>query len=639
MQSFFEELKRRNVIRVGAAYLVASWLVVQLVETIFPAFGFGDGAVRIAVLIMGIGTIPVLIMAWAFEITPEGVKRESQVDRSQSITGQTGQKLNRAFIVLLIASLGFFAVDKFVLAPERVKAELAQARQEGASQATEAAQALNNAGQAPAASPVKSQSVAVLPFVAMSRGEDDEYFADGLTEEILNALAQLPELLVTARTSAFFFKGKDVPVQEIAETLGVKHIVEGSVRRDQGRLRVTAQLIRASDGFHLWSETFDRNSADSFAVQTDVAEKIALALNVVLDEKKRAQMREAGVGDPEAYIAYQKGLELAALAHGSEDILARLAKANIFFEKAFTLAPNFSDAHMWHADYFTHILLESDGDASIPGITAAEIAAAPKAIATDLDNALRTAPDEGRKANLEFDRALLMGNWRGLLPLADRALAQPGCPTGQWLTFSALFGRAAEGLDDFGRELECDPFVVTARRQQVASAIWLEEPGMAVELAEQGMEFVTSDTRESLVNTHIEALIAAGRLDEAQAMVNNNLRSQESIARFRIALAAARGDSDAGHALLEESATVIPANSLEAFVARARLGDRETVNRRASDVDAWPTGFIFLLEAIYQCYCGAPFDLEATPNFAAKLKEAGLPWPPPSPIKFPLKTW
>ena len=205
MQSFFEELKRRNVIRVGAAYLVASWLVVQLVETIFPAFGFGDGAVRIAVLIMGVGAVPVLILAWAFEITPEGVKRENEVDRSQSITSQTGQKLNRAFIILLIASLGFFAVDKFSLAPERVKAELARARQEGANQAAEAAQAQDNAGQAPAAIPSKAQSVAVLPFVAMSRGEDDEYFADGLTEEILNALAQLPELLVTARISAFFF--------------------------------------------------------------------------------------------------------------------------------------------------------------------------------------------------------------------------------------------------------------------------------------------------------------------------------------------------------------------------------------------------------------------------------------------------
>jgi len=330
---------------------------------------------------------------------------------------------------------------------------------------------------------------------------------------------------------------------------------------------------------------------------------------------------------------------LASLAHAGDDILSDLAKANIFFEKAFTLVPNFSDAYMWHADYYTHILMESDGETPLPGITAADIAAAPIAMAKDLDNALRTAPDEGRKANLEFDRALLTGNWRGLLPLADRALAQPGCPTGQWLTFTALFGRAAEGLDDFSRELECDPLVVTARRQQVASAIWMEEPGRAVELAEQGMEFVTSDTRDSLVIVHIEALIAAGRLDEAQAIVNNNLRSRVAIARLSVALAAARGDSAAGHARLEESATVVPAYSLDAFVARAMLGDREMTNRRASEVDARPVGYIFLLEAIYQCYCGALFDLEATPNFAAKLNEAGVQWPPPTPIKFPLKTW
>ena len=193
MQSFFEELKRRNVIRVGAAYLVASWLVVQLVETIFPAFGFGDGAVRIAVLIMGIGAIPVLILAWAFEITPEGVKRENEVDRSQSITGQTGQKLNRAFIILLIASLGFFAVDKFVLAPERVKAELAQARQEGATQAAEAAQALNNSGLDPAASPVKSQSVAVLPFGNLTGDPEQLALTTGLTEELITHITLEPK--------------------------------------------------------------------------------------------------------------------------------------------------------------------------------------------------------------------------------------------------------------------------------------------------------------------------------------------------------------------------------------------------------------------------------------------------------------
>ena len=636
MQSFFEELKRRNVIRVGAAYLVASWLVVQLVETIFPAFGFGDGAVRVAVLIMGIGTIPVLILAWAFEITPEGVKRENEVDRSQSITGQTGHKLNRAFIILLIASLGFFAVDKFVLAPERVKAELAEARQEGATQAAEATQAQNIDGQATAASPVKSQSVAVLPFVAMSRGEDDEYFADGLTEEILNALAQLPELLVTARTSAFYFKGKDVPVQEIAETLGVKHIVEGSVRRDQGRLRVTAQLIRASDGFHLWSETFDRNSADSFAVQSDVAEKIALALDVVLDDKKRAKMREAGVTDPEAFIAFQKGSELADLAHETGQIVEGLTRANVFFDQAIRLSPNFSDAYTWHADLYAHILLDQASGRPMPTVTAADIAGAPAALKADFDNALRTADDEGRKQNLEFDRAVLMGDWRGLMAVADRALAQPGCATGQWLDFTSALGRAREVLEDMRRELECDPLLSSDRRHEVIAAIWLGEYDRAVDLGLQGMKIVTSDT---LTVATITALIAAGRLDEAQAMIESDLRQQRQFVNLGVMLAASRGDSATARALLLTDTSGSEQDARHSFISEAYLGNREDVNRRAAEADARPFGYVFLLQVVYSCFCGAPFDLQATPDFAAKIQEAGIQWPPPSPIKFPLKTW
>jgi TolB-like protein len=635
MQSFFQELKRRNVFRVGAAYLVASWLVVQLVETIFPAFGFGDGAVRIAVLMMGIGAIPVLIMAWAFEITPEGVKRENEVDRSQSITTQTGRKLNRAFIILLIVSLGFFAADKFVLAPERVKAELAQARQEGAMQATDATQ-IHNVGQTPATNPVKSQSVAVLPFVAMSRGEDDEYFADGLTEEILNALAQLPELLVTARTSAFFFKGKDVPVQEIAQTLGVKHIVEGSVRRDRGKLRVTAQLIRAADGFHLWSETFDRSSEDSFGVQTDVAEKIALALNVVLDDKKRAQMREAGVADPEAFIAFQKGVELADQAHENGDFAEGLARANTYFEQAIKLAPNFSDAYTWHADYYTHLLMQAAIGQRFPNVTEADIAAAPAALKKDLDNALRTAADEGRRRNLEFDRALVLGQWRGLLAMADRALFEPGCTTAQWLDFVSAFGRGRQLLDDLGRELECDPLVASDWRHQVEAAIWMDEPELAVELGLRGIAMVSSD---ALVASTIEAMVAAGRLDDAQALTDQQLRAEERVVTTTIFLAAVRGDQDLGRSLLVDHKAQLSASTGTELSTYAWMGDRETANLLASQVDARPLGYIVLLQALDACFCGAPFDLTATPNFAVKLEEAGMQWPPPSPINFPLKTW
>jgi TolB-like protein len=198
--------------------------------------------------------------------------------------------------------------------------------------------------------------VAVLPFIAMSSGPDDEYFADGLTEEILNSLAALPELLVTARTSAFSFKGKDVPVQEIAAVLQVEHIVEGSVRRSGERLRVTAQLIRAKDGFHLWSETYDRDTGDTFRIQSDIAEKIALALDIVLDDDSRAQMALAKIRNPAAFVAFQKARELFALAHGQLPQLPTLEKANAYFDRAIELEPNFYHAYVARNDYYTHTL-------------------------------------------------------------------------------------------------------------------------------------------------------------------------------------------------------------------------------------------------------------------------------------------
>ena len=201
-----------------------------------------------------------------------------------------------------------------------------------------------------------AKSVAVLPFVALSSGEDDGYFADGLTEEILNALAQLPELLVTARTSAFSFKGQDLPVQEIAEVLGVRHIVEGSVRRSGDRLRVTAQLVRAGDGFQLWSENYDSTSTDTIAMQEDIAEKIALALDVVLDDERREAMRRAGLRDPAAFVAFQKGLEQMDKGHGSEDQVAGLMEAGPYFDQVLERVPGYPPALIDRVDAYVHML-------------------------------------------------------------------------------------------------------------------------------------------------------------------------------------------------------------------------------------------------------------------------------------------
>ncbi len=296
--SLFEELKRRNVFRVGIAYLVGSWLLLQVIDVIGPIIHLPEQVARYALFLLAIGVFPALILAWVLEMTLEGVKLE---------------------IVILVLAAGFLLTDKFILQDQAAPPVTVQ---------TGPGEYASDAVQTPALPAGGAQnSVAVLPFVAMSNGPDDDYFSDGLTEEIINALAQLPELLVTARTSAFHFKGRNVQVGEIARQLGVDHIVEGSVRRAGEQLRITAQLIRAEDGFHLWSETYDRRTEDTFAVQEDIAEKIAVALDVVLDEKQRARMRRVGVPNVEAYIAYQKGMEFSRKAHGEGDIFSLLRQA------------------------------------------------------------------------------------------------------------------------------------------------------------------------------------------------------------------------------------------------------------------------------------------------------------------------
>jgi adenylate cyclase len=270
--SLFNELKRRNVFRVATAYVVSAWLAIQVVETIFPAFGFGDAALRIVAIVFAIGLIPTVVLAWAFELTPEGLKKERDVDRSRSITPQTGRKLDRAIMVVLALAVGYFAFDKFVLDQARQsdlrEEAVEQARQEVRDEA-----------------PVKAQidaSIAVMPFVNMSGDPDNEYFSDGISEELLNLLAKIPGLRVISRTSAFSYKNKAVKLADVARELNVAHVLEGSVRKAGDRVRITAQLIEADSDSHLWSETYDRTLEDIFAVQDEIAATVVQRLKVTL---------------------------------------------------------------------------------------------------------------------------------------------------------------------------------------------------------------------------------------------------------------------------------------------------------------------------------------------------------------------
>jgi TolB-like protein len=238
--SFLNELKRRNVIRVAAAYVVTAWLVIQVVETIFPAFGFGDAAIRYATIAFAIGLIPALVVAWVFELTPEGIKKDGEIDHGAPPSLRNAKRLDRMILVVLAVALGYFAFDKFILAPQQMEEEIAEARQEGRSEAL-----VESYG---------DRSIAVLPFTDMSPNGDQEYFSDGIAEELSNLLTRVPELRVISRSSAFSFKGKDIDMATIGDQLNVAHVLEGSVRKAGDRILITAQLIETRTDT---SETID----------------------------------------------------------------------------------------------------------------------------------------------------------------------------------------------------------------------------------------------------------------------------------------------------------------------------------------------------------------------------------------------
>ncbi len=291
--SLFEELKRRNVIRIAAAYIVAAWLLIQVAETIFPLFGYGDQPARIVVIVLSILFIPALVLAWAFELTPDGFKRDHEVERSRSITPQTGKRLDRVIMAVLAVALIFFAFDKFVLDPQR-KVDIAESAAEaGAERAMEEARL----------GMFNGKSIAVLPFVNMSSDPEQEYFSDGLSEEILNLLARVPDLKVIGRTSSFVFKGRNEDLRVIGAKLGVKTVLEGSVRKSGDRVRITAQLIDVADGSHLWSNTYDRTMSDIFAVQDDVAAAIISALQIHIGA---SPTRGRPTDNSEAYALFLK---------------------------------------------------------------------------------------------------------------------------------------------------------------------------------------------------------------------------------------------------------------------------------------------------------------------------------------------
>jgi TolB-like protein/Tfp pilus assembly protein PilF len=426
INNFFLELKRRNVYKVAVAYAVVAWLLIQAASIFLPAFDAPSWVMKIFIIVIIFGFPVALIFSWAFEITPEGIKLESEIEPNKSIKRRSGRKIVAVTIALGVVAAGLF-VYQLVLQRSITTPTASAARTEASTVAP-------------------NKSIAVLPFVNMSADKNDEYLSDGMTEELLNVLTKVKSLHVPGRSSSFAFKGKNEEdiFRKVGEQLHVNAVLEGSVRKAGDKLRITAQLINVADGFHLWSETYDGDMKDILAVQSDVARRVVEALQVQLGVDEARALAKKPTENPEAHRLY-----LLGRYHFAKFTRAGWTNAIRSFEQALQVDPNFALAYCGLADTYGWA-----GGQTLPGreAWAKEMEFAQKALALDPNLA---------EAHLSMGTALfsVLGPYASENEL-DRAVElnpnQPLIYDQYGWTFSEM-GRFDEAIAAEKKALELDP--------------------------------------------------------------------------------------------------------------------------------------------------------------------------------------
>jgi len=625
--AFFEELKRRNVFKVAVLYAVAAWLILQVGDVLFDNLGAPEWAFGLVLGLLILFFVPVLIFSWVYELTPEGLQRDENVDRGRFPASQAGGKINLLIVVLLVLAISAVLLDRFIPRAGEPAAGQASSAPAALPPPRTAAEPPGAPGAVPApgvAAPVAGpppRSIAVLPFANMSADIENEYFADGLSEEILNFLAGVPDLQVTARTSSFQFKGKNQDVRAIGESLNVANVLEGSVRRAGDQARITAQLIRTSDGYHLWSETYDRQLDDVFEIQTGIADSVTRALGIVLDDAQRQRMIDAGVRDVEAFIAYQRGASKYWEAHGLDIDMELLAEAAADFTRAVEREPGFANAYFMRSDYDAHRM-------SLADIDDAARRTAFEAYGKDLELASRHARNPAQRALIEVDRGLAAGSWASLPARLRAAVVVPGCEAGVWVEVTPLFGFAEEYHARVQRMIACDPLNPYHYYDAARSALWAKRPDEALRWAEAGLE--RSPEEANLQAIAVTALIAQGNLEEAGQRATALTSRSRNLALALVA--AATGELEEARNLAQQVIEGASPGLRTTFdiTMNAIVGNHAAANEAAAWLDSTPSGSLLLASATMECMCGAPFDLEATPVFRQRLEEAGVSWPPPT---------
>jgi adenylate cyclase len=563
--SLFAELRRRNVFRVAAAYVVTAWLVIQVVETILPAFGFGDTAVRYVTIAFAVGLIPVLVLSWVFEWTPEGLKREGEVDESAPASIKAARRLDRMILVVLAIALGYFAFDKFVLEAQRLTAE----RERQAQLLSEATEEARQAGRTEAL--IESYgdlSIAVLPFDDMSAEGDQEYMSDGIAEELLTLLARIPQLRVISRSSAFSFKGKDIEIPRIAERLNVAHILEGSVRKAEDRVRISVQLIDARSDTQLWSESYDRTLDDIFAIQEDIAATVAGQLKATLLTNPPKLEKT----DPEAYALYLQARHL-----GRQFTAEGFEQSSALYRQALAIDPEYAPAWAGLTMNYNNLAMVGESPAEEAFALAKE--AAGQALLVDPENALALS-------RLGFTIMVHDGDLAEAARHMEKALAlDPSDPAvgGNAAVLLSILGRQEQAITLFELMTARDPinpvsyanlgliYIYADRWDDAISALQSAlrlSPGSIrahffigeallfkgdAEAALQSMELEASEVLNLLGLTL--AQFALGRLEPSDEALADLIEKHGEDARFSIASAFAfRNEADDAFEWLEAAA-------------------------------------------------------------------------------------
>jgi serine/threonine-protein kinase len=583
--NFFAELKRRNVYKVAVAYAVVAWLLIQAASILFPTFEAPPWVMKIFVAVILLGFPAALVLSWAFEITPEGIKLESEVAPNESVTRKTGRK-----IVAITAVLAVIAAGLFVFQYVRSKS------------------ATSVSAETPI---VTGKSIAVLPFDNLSRDPDNAYFCEGVQDEILTRLAKVADLKVISRTSTQHFKSAPDNLPQIAKQLGVAHIVEGSVQKSNDQVRVNVQLINALTDAHLWAETYDRKLTDIFTVESEIAKTIADTLQARLTGSEKNSIAKTPTVDPEAYELYLRGKFFAEKRTGAD-----LRKSIEYYDQSIAKDPGYPLAYVGLAD--SHLLLTAYGATSTKEEASPARAALKKALALD-DSLAQAHASSGLLATLELDLN------RAISELERAIQLNPNYATAHhWIALPLMaIGQSDRAIAEGKRAIELDPLSLIIN----ADFCWVYFNARRFDEAEaQARKTLEMDPRFYVAHYYLgEAFQFKGKLTDATAEYQKSFESNND--PFSLAMlgqaCARQGKTDEARKILARLREQAKSQYISPYafaVVLTALGDKaraiDELERGYDD-----TGFYISLIKVDPLFD----DLRADPRFEALVQKVVAP--------------